>query len=71
MGRSFNVDIQHNPYDIECCVARCREYPHALVHGLDESEARANMRDMIRCILDHEEGEGAGDQTFTCTYHHV
>jgi hypothetical protein len=71
MVKTFTVEIKHNPYDIECCIARVKEHPHLLVHGIDEDEAKENIRDLIRCHLDCAEGDGAGKQSFTCIYQHV
>lgn len=70
MIKTYNIDVHHNPHEVECCIATCREHPHLSIHGLDYDEAKKNMRDLIRCHLDYEEGEGAGDQTFSCVYHH-
>jgi hypothetical protein len=71
LGRTYNVDVQHNPHGIECCIATVREHPYLMVHGMDYDEVKQNIRDLIRCHLDCEEGEGAGDQTFRCNYRHI
>lgn len=69
--KKYNVEIQHNPYGVECYLGRVKEHPHLLIHGIDEQEVKENIRDLIRCHLDYEEGDGAGKQSFICVYKHI
>jgi hypothetical protein len=71
MGKTFNVDLEKRSDDGEYYIVRIRERSWGITDGLTESEAKENAKDLIRCILDYEEGDGAGDQTFSCVYHYI